>query len=299
MPIEHAAIKILGLNRHELDPLDLRRECRNYALKCLDMQREDFKRLGVSGDWDNPYITLNPEYEAEQIGVFGEMAKKGYIYKGLKSVYWCTTCETALAEAEIEYTEKKSHTIFVKFPLVDDKGTLPVGVDSQNVYAVIWTTTPWTIRANVAIAIHPEFEYAWVEAKGEVYLMATDLIPTVVKENDLGEYTILSKCRGVDLEGVVFSHPLIERDSIVVLADYVTLEQGTGCVHTAPGHGQEDFETGMKYNLPVINPVDQAGRFTAEAGQFEGLLVHDANVPVIKALAGANALLGKGSIRHQ
>ncbi|MGI6091382.1 MAG: isoleucine--tRNA ligase [Veillonellaceae bacterium] len=299
MPIEHAAIKILGLNRHELDPLDLRRECRNYALKCLDMQREDFKRLGVSGDWDNPYITLNPEYEAEQIGVFGEMAKKGYIYKGLKSVYWCTTCETALAEAEIEYAEKKSHAIFVKFQLVDDKGTLPVGVDFQNVYAVIWTTTPWTIPANVAIAAHPEFEYAWVEAKGEIYLMAVELIPTVAKENDLGDYTILAKCKGADLEGAVFAHPLIDRDSTIVLADYVTLEQGTGCVHTAPGHGQEDFETGMKYNLPVINPVDQAGRFTAEAGQFEGLLVHDANVPIIKALAGANALLGKSSIRHQ
>ncbi|MDD4600255.1 Isoleucine--tRNA ligase [bioreactor metagenome] len=299
MPIEHAAIKVLGLNRNELDPLELRRECKQWALKCLNMQREDFKRLGVSGDWDNPYITLVPEYEAEQIGVFGDMAKKGYIYKGLKSVYWCTSCETALAEAEIEYAEKKSHTIFVKFPLVDDKGTLPDGVDEKNVYAVIWTTTPWTIPANVAIAVHPEFEYAWVEVKNEVYLMAVELIPSVVKENNLGEYTILAKVKGSDIDGAVFAHPLIDRDSIVVLADYVTLEQGTGCVHTAPGHGQEDFETGMKYNLPIINPVDPTGHFTAEGGQFEGLLVHDANVPIIKALAGVSALLGKGSVRHQ
>lgn len=299
MPIEHAAIKILGLNRNELDPLELRRECKQYALKCLDMQREDFKRLGVSGDWENPYITLKPKYEAEQIEVFGTMAKKGYIYKGLKSVYWCTTCETALAEAEIEYAEKKSHTIFVKFPLADDKGTLPVGIDANNVYAVIWTTTPWTIPANVAIAVHPDFEYAWVQVKDEVYLMAVELIPSVMKENHLDEYTILAKVKGSDLNGVVFSHPLIDRDSIVVLADYVTLEQGTGCVHTAPGHGQEDFETGIKYNLPIINPVDPTGHFTAEAGEFVGLSVNDANVPIIKALAGANALLGKGSIRHQ
>ena len=299
MPIEHAAIKILGLNRHELNPLDLRRECKNYALKCLDMQREDFKRLGVSGDWENPYITLKPAYESKQIEVFGEMAKKGYIYKGLKTVYWCTSCETALAEAEIEYAEKKSHAIYVKFPLVDDKGTLPIGVDHQNVYAVIWTTTPWTIPANVAIALHPELEYAWVEVKGEIYLLAVELIPTVMKDNGIDEHVILATMKGADMEGAVFSHPLIERESTVVLADYVTLEQGTGCVHTAPGHGQEDFETGVKYGLPVINPVDPSGKFTAEAGQFQGLSVHDANVPILKALAEIGMLLGKGSIRHQ
>lgn len=299
MPIEHAAIKILGLNRHELNPLDLRRECKNYALKCLDMQREDFKRLGVSGDWENPYITLKPAYEAKQIEVFGEMAKKGYIYKGLKTVYWCTSCETALAEAEIEYAEKKSHAIYVKFPLVDDKGTLPLGVDHQNVYAVIWTTTPWTIPANVAIALHPELDYAWVEVKGEVYLLAVELIPTVMKENGIEEHVILATMKGADMEGAVFSHPLMDRESTIVLADYVTLEQGTGCVHTAPGHGQEDFETGVRYGLPVINPVDPSGKFTAEAGQFQGLSVHDANVPILKALAEKGMLLGKGSIRHQ
>lgn len=299
LPIEHAAIKILGLNRHELNPLDLRRECKQYALKCLDMQREDFKRLGVSGDWENPYVTLYPEYEAQQIEVFGEMAKKGYIYKGLKSVYWCTSCETALAEAEIEYAEKKSHSIYVKFPLVDDKGNLPVGVDHQGVYAVIWTTTPWTMPANVAIAVHPDLEYAWVEAKGEIYLLAVDLIPAVAKDNGLESYTILSTMKGAALDGMVFAHPFFERQSPIVLADYVTLEQGTGCVHTAPGHGPDDFETGMKYGLPIINPVDQAGRFTAEGGKFQGLLVHDANVPVIKELAERGLLLGKSSLKHQ
>lgn len=299
LPIEHAAIKILGLNRHELNPLDLRRECKQYALKCLDMQREDFKRLGVSGDWENPYVTLYPEYEAKQIKVFGEMAKQGYIYKGLKSVYWCTSCETALAEAEIEYAEKKSHSIYVKFPVIDDKGNLPVGVNPEQVFAVIWTTTPWTMPANVAISVNPELEYVWVQAGQEIYLLAAGLAESVMKAAKIEEYTILAKLKGADLEGMIFSHPFIERESPIVLGDHVTLEQGTGCVHTAPGHGQEDFEVGMKYGLPIINPVDHAGRFTAEGGKFEGLLVHDANVPVIKELAERSMLLGKGSVKHQ
>lgn len=299
LPIEHAAIKILGLNRHELNPLDLRRECKQYALKCLDMQREDFKRLGVSGDWENPYVTLYPEYEAKQIKVFGEMAKQGYIYKGLKSVYWCTSCETALAEAEIEYAEKKSHSIYVKFPVIDDKGNLPVGVNPEQVFAVIWTTTPWTMPANVAICVNPELEYVWVQAGQEIYLLAAGLADSVMKAAKIEEYTILAKLKGADLEGMIFSHPFIERESPIVLGDHVTLEQGTGCVHTAPGHGQEDFEVGMKYGLPIINPVDHAGRFTAEGGKFEGLLVHDANVPVIKELAERSMLLGKGSVKHQ
>ncbi|MDR3564891.1 MAG: isoleucine--tRNA ligase [Negativicutes bacterium] len=299
LPIEHAAIKILGLNRHELDPLDLRRECKQYALKCLDMQREDFKRLGVGGDWDHPYVTLLSPYEAKQIEVFGEMAKQGYIYKGLKSVYWCTSCETALAEAEIEYAEKKSHSIYVKFPLMNDKGNLPVGVDPQNVYAVIWTTTPWTLPANVAIAIHPELEYVWAEVNGEIYLLAAELAESVIKANGLESYTVLARMKGAALEGMVFSHPFLDRESPVVLGDHVTLEQGTGCVHTAPGHGQEDFDIGVKYGLPIINPVDHAGRFTAEGGQFQGLTVEDANVPVIKEVIGRGLMLGKGSVRHQ
>lgn len=299
MPIEHAAIKILGLNRHELDPLELRRECRDYALKCLDMQREDFKRLGVAGDWDNPYITLNPRYEAKQIEVFGEMAKKGFIYKGLKSVYWCPSCETALAEAEIEYAEKKSTAIYVKFPLIDDKGMVPAGIDSEKVFAVIWTTTPWTLPANVAIALHPELEYAWVANGDEVYLMATGLLESVKQGTSVSELRVLSTFKGSDADGMKFKHPFLDRQSIVVMADYVTLEAGTGCVHTAPGHGQEDFDTGVKYGLPVINPVDHAGKFTAEGGKYAGMAVEDANIPILKDLAAIGALLGKGTIRHQ
>ena len=300
LPIEHAAIKILGLNRHELNPLDLRRQCKEYALKCLDMQREDFKRLGVAGDWEHPYITLYPAYEANQIEVFGEMAKKGYIYKGLKSVYWCPSCETALAEAEIEYAEKKSHAIFVKFPLADDQGKLPASIKTHPVFAVIWTTTPWTMPANVAIALNANLEYSWLKAaNGEVYLLATELIESVAKSATLGEYVVLHVSKGQELEGMVFTHPFLDRKSVVILGDHVTLEAGTGCVHTAPGHGQEDFEIGQKYHLPIINPVDHAGRFTAEGGKFEGMSVEDANVPVIKELAGKGMLLAKSSLKHQ
>lgn len=300
MPIEHAAINNLGLNRHELDPLVLRNECKNYALKWLDTQRDDFKRLGVLGDWDNPYITLVPEYEAEQIKVFGKMAKQGYIYKGLKAVYWCTCCETALAEAEIEYAEQKSHALFVKFPLKDAKGILPPGLSEKKVFAVIWTTTPWTLPANVAIAINPEFEYSFVASEDgeEVYLMANELIGQVQKECKTTFTTIFS-IKGDKLEGMLFQHPFLERESPIVFADYVTLDTGTGCVHTAPGHGQEDFETGMRYKLPVISPVDKSGKFTKEAGDFAGMFVFDANVPIIKHLAQLGVLLGKGTIRHQ
>ncbi|WP_040293500.1 isoleucine--tRNA ligase [Acetonema longum] len=299
LPIEHAAIKILGLNRHQLNPLDLRRKCQEYALQCLDMQRQDFQRLGVSGDWENPYVTLKPAYEAEQIEVFGTMAKKGYIYKGLKSVYWCPSCETALAEAEIEYAEKKSHAIYVKFPLENDRGKLPAALKDKKVFAVIWTTTPWTMPANVAIAVHPELEYSWVEVNQEVYLLASGLVDSVAKTNHWETYTVLETQTGSQLEGMEFSHPFINRLSLVILGDHVTLEQGTGCVHTAPGHGQEDFEVGRKYGLPIINPVDPSGKFTAEGGKFQGLSVEDANVPVIKELAEKGMLLGKGSVKHQ
>lgn len=300
MPIEHAAIKNLGLNRHELDPLALREECKNYALQWIDTQREDFKRLGVNGDWDNPYITLKHAYEAKQIEVFGDMAKKGHIYKGLKTVYWCPTCETALAEAEIEYAEKKSHTIYVKFAAVDTKGNLPEGLTNDNVYAVIWTTTPWTLPANVAIAIHPELEYNWVKVGEEVYFIANGLLESVAKDAKWESYEILGSIKGEDAVGMTFKHPFMDRTSVVVTADYVTLEQGTGCVHTAPGHGPDDFETGLRYKLPILSPVNAAGKLTEEAGEeFAGMDIHDAEVPIIKRLAANGALLSKGSVRHQ
>lgn len=254
MPIEHAAIKNLGLNRHELDTLVLRKECHDYALKWIDEQRTDFKRLGVLGDWDHPYITMTHDYEAVQIHVFGEMAKKGYIYKGKKAVYWCPHCETALAEAEIEYGEEKSPAIFVKMPLVKDNGMLPEAAQGKPAYIVIWTTTPWTMPANVAIALHPDFEYAWVECEGEILFMAKEMLEAVGKVCKKDLSNIIGTCKGKDMEYAECRHPFetIDRKSLVVLADYVTLEAGTGCVHTAPGHGADDFETGVRYNLPII-----------------------------------------------
>lgn len=302
MPIEHAAIKNLGLNRHELDTLVLRKECHDYALKWIDEQRTDFKRLGVLGDWDHPYITMTHDYEAVQIHVFGEMAKKGYIYKGKKAVYWCPHCETALAEAEIEYGEEKSPAIFVKMSLVKDNGMLPEAAQGKPAYIVIWTTTPWTMPANVAIALHPDFEYAWVECEGEILFMAKEMLEAVGKVCKKDLSNIIGTCKGKDMEYAECRHPFetIDRKSLVVLADYVTLEAGTGCVHTAPGHGADDFETGVRYNLPIICPVDGSGKLTAEAGaDFAGMFVFDANVPIIKYLAGLNRLFGKENIRHQ
>ena len=302
MPIEHAAIKNLGLNRHELDTLVLRKECHDYALKWIDEQRTDFKRLGVLGDWDHPYITMTHDYEAVQIHVFGEMAKKGYIYKGKKAVYWCPHCETALAEAEIEYGEEKSPAIFVKMPLVKDNGMLPEAAQGKPAYIVIWTTTPWTMPANVAIALHPDFEYAWVECEGEILFMAKEMLEAVGKVCKKDLSNIIGTCKGKDMEYAECRHPFetIDRKSLVVLADYVTLEAGTGCVHTAPGHGADDFETGVRYNLPIICPVDGSGKLKAEAGvDFAGMFVFDANVPIIKYLAGLNRLFGKENIRHQ
>jgi len=302
MPIEHAAIKNLGLNRHELDTLVLRKECHDYALKWIDEQRTDFKRLGVLGDWDHPYITMTHDYEAVQIHVFGEMAKKGYIYKGKKAVYWCPHCETALAEAEIEYGEEKSPAIFVKMPLVKDNGMLPEAAQGKPAYIVIWTTTPWTMPANVAIALHPDFEYAWVECEGEILFMAKEMLEAVGKVCKKDLSNIIGTCKGKDMEYAECRHPFetIDRKSLVVLADYVTLEAGTGCVHTAPGHGADDFETGVRYNLPIICPVDGSGKLTAEAGvDFAGMFVFDANVPIIKYLAWLNRLFGKENIRHQ
>ena len=302
MPIEHAAIKNLGLNRHELDTLVLRKECHDYALKWIDEQRTDFKRLGVLGDWDHPYITMTHDYEAVQIHVFGEMAKKGYIYKGKKAVYWCPHCETALAEAEIEYGEEKSPAIFVKMPLVKDNGMLPEAAQGKPAYIVIWTTTPWTMPANVAIALHPDFEYAWVECEGEILFMAKEMLEAVGKVCKKDLSNIIGTCKGKDMEYAECRHPFetIDRKSLVVLADYVTLEAGTGCVHTAPGHGADDSETGVRYNLPIICPVDGSGKLTAEAGaDFAGMFVFDANVPIIKYLAGLNRLFGKENIRHQ
>lgn len=313
LPIEHAVIKNTGLNRHEMDPLELRRLCKEYALECVENQKKDFIRFGVLGEWDNPYVTLRHEFEVKEVGVFGEMAKKGHIYKGLKTVYWCTHCETALAEAEIEYAEKKSFSIYVKFPYVDGKGTLPEGVPTDKAYCVIWTTTPWTLPANAAISVNPEFDYSWVQVGDEYYLMATDLVAAALKDAGVEEYTVLNTFKGDVLELAEFKHPFINRVAPVLLGDHVTLDAGTGCVHTAPGHGVEDFDVVKRYreegkvDLPVYSPVDPVGKFLLEVDdnrygddkKLAGLEIHDAEVPVIQILAHNGHLLHKSTLRHQ
>ena len=303
MPIEHACIKATGVDRHKLSPVELRKMCREYALEWIDTQRSDFKRLGVLGDWAHPYVTLDPHFEAEQVRVFGTMANKGYIYKGKKTVYWCPHCETALAEAEIEYADQKTPTIFVKMPLVKDNGLTPEEAKGKPAYMVVWTTTPWTIPANVAVAVNPEVEYAWVEYNGEVLIMAAELVDKVAEECGVTFGPVLGTTQGRKFELAECVHPFPEynhRKSLVVLADYVDLETGSGCVHTAPGHGDVDYLTGLKYNLPILCPVDEKGCFTDEAGEMlKGKFVFDSNGLVIKHLAELNVLLGKKTIHHQ
>ena len=294
LPIEQQAIKNMGIDRHRTDVVEFRRHCRDYALKYVDLQREQFKRLGVRADWDNPYLTLKPEFEAIQIKVFGEMAKKGYIYKGLKPVYWCGDCETALAEAEIEYDEKTSPSIYVKFPVKDGKGVIP-----QDSFVVIWTTTPWTLPANMGIAVHPEFAYVVVAVNDEKYVIAKELLPVVAEKIGWSDYEVVSEFKGQELDRAVCRHPFMERDSLVLLGKHVTLEAGTGCVHTAPGHGEDDFYVGREYGLQVLSPVDDRGRFTEEAQPFTGLYVHDANQQVIEKLQEHNALLNATHLKHQ
>lgn len=298
LPIEHAAIKQLGIDRSRVSVSELRSYCAQYAHKYIDIQRKQFRRLGVRGDWENPYLTLHPEYEARQIEVFGEMAKKGYIYKGLKPVYWCYTCETALAEAEVEYGDKTSDSIYVKFPVKEDPEGKLTGF-GKPVSFVIWTTTTWTLPANVAIALHPDVEYALVESGDELLVMAKELLPAVAEAVDYPLGEVVALYQGSELEGVRCRHPFMDRESVVILADYVTLDQGTGCVHTAPGHGMEDYESSLKYDLPVLNPVDTRGVFTAEAGPFAGLHINEASEPIAAKLQEGGYLLGFGKVTHQ
>ena len=301
LPIENQTLKSLNVSRTEIPPTDLRKKCREYALKFVDIQREEFKRLGVRGDWENPYLTLTKEYEAKQIEVFGELAEKGYVYRGLKPVYWCSTCETALAAAEIEYYDETSHSIYVKFEIIDLKKLkekFPT-FNGDKAYVLIWTTTPWTLPANLAIALHPEYDYVLIEYKDEYLLFAKELIEPVLKkiEND-PKYKILGQVKGKELEYIKTKHPFIDRESPIVLADYVTLTDGTGCVHTAPGHGQEDYETGVRYKLPIYSPIDDYGRFTEEAGDLKGLKYDKANEVIIEKLKKNGSLLYMEEFTH-
>ena len=303
LPIERKAIDAVGLDSRNDDPVDFRDHCRDFALEHVSGMTEQFQRLGVIGDWDNPYITLKPEFEAKQIEVFGEMALKGYIYKGLKPVYWCPHDETALAEAEIEYSEDPCDSIYVKFRVTDDKGVFSAkGVDPSKVFFVIWTTTTWTIPANVAICLGPEFEYSLIKCGDEYYVMATALYQEAMEAAGKTGYEVVATFKGSDLELIKTAHPFLDRTSLVILGDHVTLESGTGCVHTAPGHGVDDYNVCHNHypELPVVVPVDAHGKMTAEAGkEFEGLSTAQANKAILSKLDEIGALFAVKHIIHQ
>ncbi len=293
LPIETALTKNKKVKRKEMTVAEFRKLCEEYAWQQIEGQKAQFKRLGVRGDWENPYVTLKPEFEAQQIKVFGEMAKKGYIYKGKKPVYWSPSSESALAEAEIEYHDKRSPSIYVAFDVKDGKGVLTNGEK-----IVIWTTTPWTIPANLGIAVHPELEYSVVAAGGARYVMASALIESVAKAIGFEDHEVVQTVKGKDLEHIVAVHPLYGRDSLVMLGEHVTTDAGTGCVHTAPGHGEDDFIIGQKYGLDVLCPVDEKGHMTSEAPGFEGLFYDQANKPITEQLEEKGALLKLDFITH-
>lgn len=292
LPIEHALTK-QGIDRKKYSVVEFRKMCEEYAYKQIENQKQQFKRLGVRGDWENPYITLKPEYEAQQVKVFGEMAKKGYIYKGLKPVYWSPSSESALAEAEIEYQDKRSPSIYVAFQVKDGKNILDTDTE-----IVIWTTTPWTIPANLGISVHPDVNYVVVEVNHRKFVVAEELLQSVATEIGWESPQVVKVFKGKELEYVVAKHPLYDRDSIVMLGEHVTTDSGTGCVHTAPGHGEDDFYVGQKYGLEVLSPIDDKGYFTKEAPMFEGLFYDDANKAVTEKLNEVGALLKLSFITH-
>ncbi|MGD0014523.1 MAG: isoleucine--tRNA ligase [Bryobacteraceae bacterium] len=305
LPIEIRVDNELGPRKARMTVLEIREECRKFARKWVDIQRDGFRRLGVLGRWEQPYLTMTADYEAAIARAFVEFLDQGYVYKGLKPVNWCVHCRTALAEAEVEYENHTSPSIWVRFPLVSDPANLDPALVGRPVYGLIWTTTPWTIPANLAIAFHPRYEYAAVEAGGGVYLVAADLVEQTARACGWGEVKTLARVPGARLEGAVFRHPFIERDSVGVLADYVTLDQGTGAVHTAPGHGQEDCVTAQRYGIPTYCPVDAAGRFFEAEGAagtlpraLLGKTVWEANPLVVEILQQQGALLGQQQLEH-
>jgi isoleucyl-tRNA synthetase len=305
LPIEIKVDNELGARKAQMTTAQIRAECRKYAAKYVDLQRADFIRLGILGQWQDPYLTMSPQYEAVIAGAFVEFLDRGYVYKGLKTVNWCIHDRTALAEAEIEYEEHTSPSIWVRFALTSDPASIDPSLRGRSVYGLIWTTTPWTIPANVAIAFHPKFEYVAVDVDGAVYIVALELLKITAEKLGWDNPKVVAAFPGAKLEGAIFRHPFLDRDSLGILADHVTLEQGTGAVHTAPGHGQEDFEVGVKYGLPVYCPVDPAGRFYHAEGaagrlpeEIIGKTVWQANPIVTELLKSHGALLGEEKIKH-
>jgi len=299
LPIEHNVDKELGSKKEEITQAEFRSECRSYAEKYIDIQREEFKRLGVMGDWEDPYLTMNYKYEAVIARECGKFALDGSLFRSKKPIYWCSTCKTALAEAEIEYQDESTPSIFVKFPFKDDLSKeIPVLADKK-VFIVIWTTTPWTIPANLAVTLHPDFTYAAVDTgNNEVFILAKDLVETCMKTFGISDFSILSEFEAGLLERKRCINPLYERESLIILGLHVTLDAGTGCVHTAPGHGREDYEVGLQYGLDVYSPVDDNGCFTQDVEFFKGKFVFDANKEINAKLDEIGSLLVEEQIEH-
>ncbi|WP_317348234.1 isoleucine--tRNA ligase [Pusillibacter faecalis] len=296
MPIESAIIKEQKLNRKAMSVPEFRSACHAYAQHYVDVQSEGFQRMGVVGDWAHPYLTMNPGFEAEEVKVFGAMYKKGYIYKGFKPVYWCPHDETALAEAEIEYQDDPCTTVYVKFPMHDDCGKLG-GYDK--LFFVIWTTTIWTLPGNLAIALHPDESYALVKApNGEVYIMAEALTEKVMGIGGFASYEILETHPGSFFENMLADHPFLPKTSRLVVADYVTMDSGTGCVHTAPGFGADDYETCRRYGIDMVVPVDDQGRHTDYAGKYAGMKTEDSNPVILNDMKESGALFAQEDIVH-
>src|SRR5687767_1743901 len=306
LPIEHQVDKELGLDtaptdvRRAMDPLEKIGKCRAYATKFVQVQREEFRRLGVFGDWDNPYITMAPAYQAVIVREFGRFVGRGLVYKGLKPVHWCMHCKTALAQAEVEYEDETTPTVYVKFPVVKPSPALAEALGGRKASFVIWTTTPWTLPANLAIAVHPEETYTALEVDDEWLVVARPLAAAVANLPGVAERARATSLAlpGSAFAGTVARHPWIERDAIVLAEDFVAMDAGTGLVHIAPGHGEEDYESGRRAGLKIYNPVDDDGRFIAEVAHFAGQTVWEANPKIIAHLRQVGALLAEMPVSH-
>ncbi len=298
LPIEHQIEKETKEKKLNLTKLEIRHRCRAYAERFLNLQREEFKRLGGIGDWDHPYITMDFNYQATIIAEMEKFFERGEAYRKKKPVLWCMNCLTALAEAEIEYDTKKSQSIYVKFPYTKKREGLFDNYPEKPIFMLIWTTTPWTLPANLAIAINPDFTYVAVETENEIYIALKDLVEEIAKKAGITDYRIIDEIKPERLKGLAFKHPFIDRDSVVVFADYVANDTGTGAVHTAPGHGEEDYETGLEYGLDVYSPVNDRGEFLEEVEFFKGMNVFEANKHVIAKLAELGLLLHTEEIEH-
>ena len=300
LPIEHKVSQELkAKGKTNLPAVTVRRLCRDYATKFVDIQRKEFRRLGVFGDWDDPYLTMRPSYEAATAMALCDFVERGSVYRGKKPIHWCLSCQTALAEAEVEYADETSPSVFVRFPLPDPKvkDVFPMA-DPAKTYAVIWTTTPWTLPDNMAVAVHPDFDYVLVAAGDGQYILARELLENVRELFGWTDAAILAEAPGASLEGLSARHPFYDRPSPIVTADYVTLDTGTGLVHTAPGHGREDYDTGLRYGLDILSPMDDAGRFLDVVPYFAGLTVWEANPKVIEKLTEVGHLLALKKLKH-